>query len=61
MVVDIALLFGSLFPRPASGAKTYPPVIGGKNAISPAPSMRASARTWLLSMAARITFGFSNA
>ena len=39
----------------------YPPVIGGKKAISRAPSMRAFACTWILSIALRITFGFSKA
>jgi len=39
----------------------YPPVMGGKNAISPAPSIAASARTCLWSMAARITFASLNA
>ena len=38
-----------------------PPVIGGKNAISRAPAMAASGLTWAWSIAARITFGFSNA
>src|SRR5262249_41973226 len=39
----------------------HPPVIGGKKAISRAPAMVVSARTWLRSIAARITCGFSNA
>ena len=38
-----------------------PPVIGGKNAISRAPDIAASGLTWLWSIAARITFGFSKA
>src|SRR5262249_10265688 len=45
------------WPRP----EPQPPVIGGKNAISLAPAIRASARTWRLSIALRTTFGFSNA
>src|SRR6202034_1887351 len=44
-----------------SGEESQPPVIGGKNAISPAPSIRASDFTWLLSIAARMVFGFSKA
>src|SRR5262249_53997210 len=40
---------------------SYPPVIGGKKAISRAPEMAASERTWARSMAARITLGFLNA
>ena len=40
----------------------HPPVIGGKNAISRAPaSSRVAACTWVRSIAARITFGLSNA
>ena len=39
----------------------YPPVIGGKNAISRAPAICVSGFTCILSMAARITFAFSNA
>src|ERR1019366_3197544 len=39
----------------------YPPVIGGKNAISRAPAITASALTWARSMAVRITLGFSKA
>ena len=39
---------------------TSPPVIGGKKAISPAPAIRAPF-TWARSIAARMTFGFSNA
>ena len=42
-------------------APFQPPVIGGKNAISRAPAIAVSALTWVRSMAARITFGFSNA
>ena len=34
-----------------------PPVIGGKNAISRAPAIVASGRTWMWSIAARITRG----
>src|SRR5690349_22747553 len=43
------------------GRLHQPPVIGGKNAISRAPAIAVSGRTWLLSMAARIDFGCSNA
>src|SRR5262245_23978684 len=45
----------------AHGTRHHPPVIGGKNAISRAPAIAASARTWARSIAARITRGFSNA
>ena len=38
-----------------------PPVIGGKNAISRAPAIAVSGFTWVRSIAARITFAFSNA
>ena len=41
--------------------KSYPPVIGGKKAISRAPEMAASGFTCIRSMAARMTFGFSKA
>ena len=40
---------------------SHPPVMGGKNAISRAPTIAASARTCARSIAARITRGFSNA
>src|SRR5262249_39858881 len=43
------------------GGVFYPRVMGGKNAISLAPAKPVSARTWLRSMAARMTRGFSNA
>src|SRR5262249_39115481 len=39
----------------------YPPVMGGKNAISRASLIAASDRTWRWSIAARITCGFSKA
>src|SRR5262249_7737064 len=43
------------------GDPAQPPVIGGKNAISRAPAIAVSGLTCLRSIAARITFGFSNA
>src|ERR1019366_788781 len=45
----------------ADRAKAQPPVIGGKNAISRAPAITASALTWARSIAVRITLGFSKA
>ena len=39
----------------------YPPVMGGKNAISDAPAMGVSGFTWRRSIAARTISGFSNA
>jgi hypothetical protein len=50
-----------LSPRAGRGRRNHPPVIGGKKAISRAPAILVSALTWARSMAARITFGFSNA
>src|SRR5262249_8883609 len=49
------------YSRRSAPSATHPPVMGGKNAISLAPAIAASGRTWLRSMAARITSGFSNA
>src|SRR5581483_9249367 len=49
---------GSLASPPA---RDYPPVIGGKNAISCAPAILVCAGTCARSIAARITFGFSKA
>jgi hypothetical protein len=45
----------------ACGRGNYPPVIGGKKAISRAPAMAVLALTWALSIAARITLGLSKA
>ena len=45
----------------ANGRGHHPPVMGGKNAISPAPSIGASGFTWVWSMAARTTSSFSKA
>ena len=45
----------------AGSGRRYPPVIGGKNAISEAVPIGVCGLTWVLSMAARITFGFSKA
>ncbi len=42
-------------------SRSQPPVIGGKKAISRAPEIAASDLTWVWSIAARITFGFSKA
>ena len=39
----------------------YPPVIGGKKAISRAPAIGASGRTWVRSIAARTTRGLAKA
>ncbi len=54
----VETLFRSLW---AWQTASQPPVIGGKNAISLAPAIGASGRTWRLSIALRTTFGFSKA
>ncbi len=41
--------------------RAYPPVIGGKKAISAAPAIGASGLAWTRSIAARTTPGFSKA
>src|SRR5215216_4635447 len=45
----------------AYAGESYPPVIGGKNAISRAPASAVSAFTCVRSSAARITFGLAKA
>ena len=54
----------AVFRHRARGSRSptgYPPVIGGKKAISRAPAMAVVALTWARSMAARITLGLSKA
>ena len=54
----VVFMGGNLLRRRGGG---YPPVMGGKKAISVAFPIAACGLTWARSMAARITFGFSKA
>ena len=58
---DVEIGFLDADGRGHGHGRAQPPVIGGKNAISRAPAIVASGLTWAWSIAARITFGFSNA
>ena len=58
---DVEIGFLDADGRRDGHGMAQPPVIGGKNAISRAPAIAASGLTWVWSIAARITFGFSKA
>src|ERR1700712_2012780 len=61
LVADVEIGLLNADGRGGGHGRGQPPVIGGKNAISRAPDITASGFTCVWSIAARITFGFSNA